>query len=128
MRANPCTFSSELIRLDLPTFDRPRKAISGSGSRGQSASAKALLMNSALVVFITTGFRHVGIRQTDQETRLIVPENATHVGEQFWFDLRCNHINAVPGGENHLYQKADRCLRDCLSPVLTYDPFRVGNN
>lgn len=42
-----------------------------------------------------------------QQTRLIVPENAAHVSEQFWFDLPRDHINAVPGGKNHVYQKAD---------------------
>src|SRR5690348_16666131 len=48
VRAKPRTASSELIRLDLPTFERPRKAISGLESRGQSASLKALFRNSAL--------------------------------------------------------------------------------
>jgi hypothetical protein len=38
-----------LIKLDLPTLERPRKAISGLESRGQSASLKALLRNSALI-------------------------------------------------------------------------------
>src|SRR2546423_12501225 len=40
------------MRLDLPTFDLPRKAISGTLSRGQSASLRALLRKSALVIFI----------------------------------------------------------------------------
>src|ERR1044072_4796531 len=48
VRASPRTESRELIKLDLPTFERPRKAISGLGSRGQSASLKALFRNSAL--------------------------------------------------------------------------------
>jgi hypothetical protein len=52
VRASPRTASKELIRLDLPTFERPRKAISGFESRGQSASAKALLRNSAVTTFI----------------------------------------------------------------------------
>src|SRR5688572_19748093 len=52
VRARPRTESRELIRLDLPTLERPRKAISGLGSRGQSASWKALFRNSALVTFI----------------------------------------------------------------------------
>jgi len=52
VRARPRTASKELITLDFPTLDRPRKAISGLKSAGQSASVKALLMNSALVTFI----------------------------------------------------------------------------
>src|SRR6185295_9831099 len=48
VRARPCTLSRELMRLDLPTFERPRKAISGFESRGQSSSLNALLRNSAL--------------------------------------------------------------------------------
>jgi len=36
VRAKPRTHSRELIKLDLPTFDRPRKAISGRASPGQS--------------------------------------------------------------------------------------------
>src|SRR5581483_2844092 len=52
VRARPRTLSRELIKLDLPTFERPRKAISLRLSCGQSAGLKALLMNSALVIFI----------------------------------------------------------------------------
>src|SRR5689334_430091 len=48
VRARPRTLSRELMRLDLPTLERPRKAISGFESRGQSSSLKALLRNSAL--------------------------------------------------------------------------------
>src|ERR1044072_3618521 len=47
VRARPRTWSRELMRLDLPTLERPRKAISGFGSRGQSSSLNALLRNSA---------------------------------------------------------------------------------
>jgi hypothetical protein len=54
VRANPRTDSNELIKLDLPTFDRPRNATSGCESFGQSSSLKALFMNSALVTFIDT--------------------------------------------------------------------------
>ena len=61
MRARPRTSSSELIRLDLPTFERPRKAISGNGSGGQSDSWNALFKNSVVVAFIL-----VGHRQNDQ--------------------------------------------------------------
>src|SRR5207249_6721849 len=52
VRARPRTLNKELIRLDLPTFDRPRKAISGLFSRGQSASLKPLFTNSALLILI----------------------------------------------------------------------------
>lgn len=52
VRASPRTWSKELMRLDLPTLERPRKAISGFASRGQSSSLKALLRNSALTTFI----------------------------------------------------------------------------
>jgi hypothetical protein len=40
------------MRLDLPTLERPKNATSGFESRGQSASLKALLRNSALTTFI----------------------------------------------------------------------------
>src|ERR1051325_635572 len=52
VRARPRTESRELIRLDLPTLERPKKAISGFASRGQSASVNALLRNSAVTTFI----------------------------------------------------------------------------
>src|SRR6185503_6180722 len=52
VRARPRTASRELIKLDLPTFERPKKAISGFASRGQSASLKALLRNSAVTTFM----------------------------------------------------------------------------
>src|ERR1700749_4205800 len=38
--------------LDLPTFDRPRKATSGLRSRGHCDSSNALLTNFAPVTFI----------------------------------------------------------------------------
>src|ERR1051325_3977108 len=46
VRASPRTWSRELMRLDLPTLERPRNAISGFASRGQSSSLNALLRNS----------------------------------------------------------------------------------
>ena len=52
VRARPRTESRELIKLDLPTLERPKKAISGLESRGQSSSLKALLRNSVLTTFI----------------------------------------------------------------------------
>lgn len=52
MRAKPLTPSSEFIKLDFPTLERPMKAISGLASVGQSLSWKALFRNSALVTFI----------------------------------------------------------------------------
>src|SRR6266446_2985085 len=52
VRARPRTPNNELIKLDLPTLDLPRNAISGMLSRGQSASFSALLRNSALVIFM----------------------------------------------------------------------------
>jgi hypothetical protein len=41
--------TSALIRLDLPTFDRPTSAISEAPSRGRSSAAAALLTNSATI-------------------------------------------------------------------------------
>jgi hypothetical protein len=40
------------MKLDFPTFERPRKATSGRLSRGQSVSLNALLTNFALVIRI----------------------------------------------------------------------------
>src|SRR5215831_9429603 len=56
VRANPFVASNELITLDLPTFDRPMKAISGWLFFGHSFSLKALLRNSALVTFMRIEF------------------------------------------------------------------------
>jgi hypothetical protein len=39
-----------LNRLDLPSFDRPTIAISGSPSRGKSRGPAALVMNSAEIL------------------------------------------------------------------------------
>src|SRR2546428_11954629 len=52
VRARPRTPSRELMKLDFPTFERPRKAISGLPSRGQSVGLNALLTNVALVIRI----------------------------------------------------------------------------
>src|SRR5215831_5739085 len=53
VRAKPRTLSRELIRLDLPTLERPRKAISGFTSSGQSVFLNALVTNSAVLIFIS---------------------------------------------------------------------------
>ena len=53
VRAKPWTLSREFIKLDFPTFERPMKATSNRESRGQSASVKALLINSVLETFIS---------------------------------------------------------------------------
>src|SRR5437870_12995438 len=45
--------TSALIRLDLPTFDRPTSATSGRPSRGRSAALAALVTK---VASILTGF------------------------------------------------------------------------
>jgi hypothetical protein len=42
-----CRRTSALIRLDLPTFDRPTSAISGAPLLGKSLARAALLTNSA---------------------------------------------------------------------------------
>jgi hypothetical protein len=52
VRASPRTESRELIKLDLPTFERPINAISGNAPLGQSAGWKLLFKNSALVIFM----------------------------------------------------------------------------
>src|SRR5213080_4322587 len=44
--------SRELIRLDLPTFDRPRKANSGGPSAGNSRASPAAIRNLAWSFFI----------------------------------------------------------------------------
>src|SRR4029079_11972223 len=48
VRAMRCR-TSALIRLDLPTFERPTNAISGSRSAGKSAATAALLTKAAAV-------------------------------------------------------------------------------
>lgn len=44
------------MRLDFPTFERPRKAISGKPSVVQCDLLKALLTNSADVIFMVIIF------------------------------------------------------------------------
>src|ERR1041384_7528653 len=51
VRASPLRCSREFISDDFPTFERPRKAISGRRSAGQSCFLKALFTNSAEVIF-----------------------------------------------------------------------------
>jgi hypothetical protein len=48
VRAIRCR-SNALIRLDLPTFERPTMATSGKPSAGKSAAPAALVMNSAVI-------------------------------------------------------------------------------
>jgi hypothetical protein len=45
-------FNKELISEDLPTFDRPTKAISGRRSWGNCSGLSQLLTNSAEMIFI----------------------------------------------------------------------------
>src|SRR5262245_48228408 len=64
--------TSALIRLDLPTFDRPTKATSGDRSRGKSAAPAALVTNSATIctsrwlfaslLALGSGFTHASTR------------------------------------------------------------------
>ena len=42
----------ELITLDLPTFDRPRKAISGSEGTGKCAASVAAARNLARTLML----------------------------------------------------------------------------
>jgi len=41
--------TSALIRLDLPTFERPTRAIAAKSSAGKSRAVAALAMNSAAI-------------------------------------------------------------------------------
>ena len=52
VRAKPLRPSREFIKLDFPTFDRPKDEISGKPSVVQCACSNALLINSAEVIFI----------------------------------------------------------------------------
>src|SRR6185369_3418386 len=94
VRARPRTASNEFNRLDLPTFERPRKAISGLGSRGQSTGLKALFRNSALAM-----------RMLDREVRGTGPRRPpTSVRKLSAGGLRLralghhglNHLDALP--------------------------------
>jgi hypothetical protein len=51
VRANPFTPSKLLIKLDLPTFERPAKTTSGRLSFGKDSGAWAAATNFALVIF-----------------------------------------------------------------------------
>jgi hypothetical protein len=48
VRAIRC-LTNALIRLDLPTFDRPTSATSGRSSSGKSAAPAALVMKVASI-------------------------------------------------------------------------------
>src|SRR5271167_1052602 len=50
VRANPRTPSKLLIKLDLPTFDLPRKATSGRLVKGNCSGSTALLTNLVLTI------------------------------------------------------------------------------
>ncbi len=50
--AKPFLINSELMSDDLPTFERPRKAISGRLSSTQCRFSKALFTKSAEIIFI----------------------------------------------------------------------------
>src|SRR5215475_10775843 len=51
VRARPFTPSRLLIRLDLPTFERPAKTTSGRLSFGNDSGVRAAATNFALVIF-----------------------------------------------------------------------------
>jgi hypothetical protein len=50
--ANPLCAVSILMRLDLPTFDRPMKAYSGNTPAGHFFTLVLLIINSALDISI----------------------------------------------------------------------------
>ena len=52
VRANPFLCKSEFIKLDFPTFERPKKAISGKPPVVQCSRLNALFTNSAFIIFI----------------------------------------------------------------------------
>jgi hypothetical protein len=51
VRAKPFMPSRLLIKLDLPTFDRPAKTISGRLSFGNDPGSWAAAINFALAIF-----------------------------------------------------------------------------
>ena len=55
VRAKRCR-TSALIKLDLPTFERPTNAISGNPSRGKPAGDAALVTNSAVTLTEARGW------------------------------------------------------------------------
>ena len=52
VRASFFRFSKEFRRLDFPTFERPKKEISGEPPSTQWAASNALFINSDEVIFI----------------------------------------------------------------------------
>src|ERR1044071_2835121 len=59
--------SRELIRLDLPTFDRPRKANAGGPSGGKNLGSAAEVRNLAMIGFMK------GITSVANEKKLLKP-------------------------------------------------------
>jgi hypothetical protein len=54
VRARAFRSNNELISDDLPTFDRPKNAISGRPSLGHCRASKALFINWAELIFTVT--------------------------------------------------------------------------
>jgi hypothetical protein len=63
VRARPFLCNSEFRSDDFPTFDLPRKAISGLLSTGQCRRSKALFTNSADVIFIFNDYTGLAMRR-----------------------------------------------------------------
>src|ERR1700716_2798126 len=65
--------TSELITLDFPTFDRPRKAISGSSKAGKCATSVAAARNRVRTLMLQLAMqggklaREVGVKARGTE-------------------------------------------------------------
>src|SRR5687768_5315655 len=86
VRANPFLRSNELMSEDLPTFERPKKAISGLPSVTQCRFSNALLTNSAEMILIDNAYcfmlsstlvqrYRTGSTRTDRAIMLFLPPN-----------------------------------------------------
>jgi hypothetical protein len=62
VRARPLRLRSELISEDFPTFERPKNAISGRRSATQCELSKALLINSADLIFTGREIKQKNVR------------------------------------------------------------------
>src|ERR1700675_4853730 len=63
--------TSVLITLDLPTFDRPRKATSGRLGAGKCAASVADAMNRAITLILQCAMGHSKVASQENATSLL---------------------------------------------------------
>ena len=68
----------------------------------------------------------IGCAVDRQTTGVLVLQDPGHVRKQFGFDLGCDQVQAVLGGEDDMHHQANEGLCHVGYPYSLCDPFRVG--